>query len=171
MTVLFLCHAGFASFAFLCVILFFKNKPQIPPSPSADVKRENVIQSIKILSKDCNFILITLIFFCMNSGFTSIMEEVLSDYGYTDSSSYASFVGFILLIFGLIGSLLFALFAGKFKKFKLSLIIVSFMTTVLIAFFTFYLVDLRNKWYTGILLCAYGFFNITGMPLALELSA
>lgn len=107
----------------------------------------------------------------MNSGFTAIMEEVLSDYGYSNSTSYASFIGFILLIFGLIGSLLFAMFAGKFKKFKLSLIIVSLMTTALIAFFTFYLVDLRNKWYTGVLLCAYGFFNITGMPLAYELSA
>lgn len=115
--------------------------------------------------------MIAMIFFCMNTGFPSIMEEVLSDYGYKNSSSYASFVGFILLIFGLIGSLLFALFAGKFKKFKLSLIIVSFMTTALIALFTFYLVDLKDKWYTGVLLCAYGFFNITGMPLALELSA
>ncbi len=96
---------------------------------------------------------------------------MLHDYGYSNSTSYASFIGFILLIFGLLGSLLFALFAGKCKKFKLSLIIVSLMTTLLIALFTFYLVDLKNKWYTGVLLCAYGFFNITGMPLALELAA
>ena len=74
-----------------------------------------------------------------------------------------------MFVIGFLGSLVIAMIADKTKKLKLILIITNFLSAAAIGLFT-WLVDLRNKWLSGLIICIYGCFNISTVPLSLELA-
>ena len=167
-------EASFLSFVFILSIFFFRKEPRVPPSAAAVAPREeSTCKSLKLLMCNANFMLLALSFLCSNgslNGITSVIEEVFDLYSYSNPESYTSLVCCLIFLIGFIGSLLFAVVADKTKKLKLLLVLTNLFATISAAAFT-WLVELENKWLSGFVCCAFGLFNISSLPITLELAA
>ncbi len=105
----------------LCVpIIFFKEKPHIPPALSQMNKiKIQFCESIKILFRNKSFIMLlicsssTIAFFCV---YGTVLNLVFDQYKIT--SNQTSMLGTLANISGLLGSLIMGLIVDKFKIYK-----------------------------------------------------
>ena len=75
-----------------------------------------------------------------------------------------------MFLIGFLGSFVFALIADKTKKLKLLLFIANLLSAASLGLFTWF-IDLKNKVISGVICCAFGCFNISTIPLSLELGS
>lgn len=170
-TKLLIITAIISSCMFVIVLLCFEDRPRMPPSHVAEIKRRSQIwQSFKSLFSNSNFLVLTVACCFTGWGYTSILEEVIYDYDYTDASLFTSMIGTTAFVAGFIGSFLISLFAQKTSRLKCLIIISCLTSLIMFACFTF-LVGMKIKVLTGVLLSIYRFFNLAAIPLILELGA
>ena len=124
---------------------------------------------MKLLLTDCSFILLLFAFFCINGGLNNlctVIEELFSHYSYSHPTGFSSLVNSLNFFVGFVGSIGLAALADRTKKLKLILFVCSFLSSCLLAAFT-WVVPYQLKWLSGLLICLYGFFNVATIPLAL----
>ena len=133
-----------------CIPAFFifKDKPDIPPSPSQadeNTKQLDVVTSLKMLFTNKRFVYL-LIATLFVVGYYDVMGTIINSlfdlYGITGQQS--SVIYAVSSVAGMIASLVISWLLDKYKKFKLFQVILCLSGTVLQALFTF-LLELAKK--------------------------
>ena len=133
-----------------CIPAFFifKDKPDIPPSPSQadeNAKQLDVLTSLKMLFTNKRFVYL-LIATLFVVGYYDVMGTIINSlfdlYGITGQQS--SVIYAVSSVAGMIASLVISWLLDKYKKFKLFQVILCLSGTVLQALFTF-LLELAKK--------------------------
>jgi len=175
--VLFLVQLGFALIFNLPTILFFRERPKLPPSTSNhDENMSNVGQAFKTVFRIRGFV---CLFFGFGLGFglfatlfTVLSQIVTSIPKYTYTQTDAGWFGVIMIGGGIIGAGIFGTILDKYKTFKTCLII-TFICTIF-AFFSLYLsmystFSYPKTWISVALSCGViGFFAISALPISME---
>ena len=133
-----------------CLPSFFitKEKPDIPPSPSQGETKENepgLIESLKMLFTNFRFICLFISYLLVVGYFdiiSTIINSLLDLYGITTSQS--SIIYAVGNIVGMVASLIISRILDKYKKFKLTFIIIIIAGAVFQALFTL-LLELSEK--------------------------
>lgn len=109
----------------IAVIFLFKEKPDIPVSPTALIERTKFFRTIKILLTDRHFMFIAL-FVAFTDGILDVyrimMRDAFKNYGITSNS--IAIYSLISVPFSLLSINLIGFIAGKIKKGKLIMVIV-----------------------------------------------
>ena len=155
-----------------CIPAFFifKDKPDIPPSPSqSDEKAEKIdlITSLKMLFTNVRFIFL-LIATLFVVGYYDVMGTIINSlfdlYGITGEQS--SIIYAVSSVAGMLASLVISWLLDKYKKFKLFMIILCISGTVLQALFTFLMELAKSKDFSAyaIGLVLYTLVNVIIVP-------
>ena len=161
----------------------FKDRPDIPPSPSQEednIKRPGLIESLKLLFTNIRFVYL-FISYLLVVGYFDIMSTIINSllYIYGISGQESSVIYAVSSVAGMIASLIFSWLLDKFKKFKLFMILLSLAGTLFHALFTLLLELVESKGlnayaiglvvYSLISICVVSFFTI-GMNYACEIT-
>jgi MFS family permease len=127
----------------------FKDKPDIPPSPSQEennIKRPGLIESLKLLFTNIRFIYL-IISYLLVVGYFDIMSTIINSLLdlYSISGQQSSVIYAVSSVAGMIASLIFSWLLDKFKKFKLFMIILSVSGTLFHTLFTLLLELVESK--------------------------
>jgi len=139
-----------------CAPTFFitKEKPDIPPSPSqeeeSNIKIPNLKESLKLLFTNFRFICL-FISYLLVVGYFDIMSTIINSLLdlYTITTKQSSIIYAVSSISGMLGSLIISRILDKYKKFKLTMIILSISGFIFQALFTFLLELGESKEYNA----------------------
>ena len=154
----------------LPAFFIFKDKPDIPPSPSQaedNSEKPNLIKSLKMLFTNIRFIYL-LIATLFVVGYYDVMGTIINSlfdmYGVTGQQS--SVIYAVSSVAGMISSLVISWLLDKYKKFKLFMIILCLLGTLFQALFTLLLelVESRNLNAYAIGLVLYTLVNMIVVP-------
>ena len=154
----------------LPAFFIFKDKPDIPPSPSQaedNSEKPNLIKSLKMLFTNIRFIYL-LIATLFVVGYYDVMGTIINSlfdmYGVTGQQS--SVIYAVSSVAGMISSLVLSRLLDKYKKFKLFMIILCLLGTLFQALFTLLLelVESRNLNAYAIGLVLYTLVNMIVVP-------
>ena len=123
-----------------CLPSFFivKDKPIIPPSPSQGTRSSNqmsnkptLIQSLKLLFTNIRFIYLLISTFFVVGYYNIIGTIINSLFGlYSISGNNSNIIFFVSNFLGMISSLIISKFVDKYKKFKLSMVVLCVSGTI-----------------------------------------
>lgn len=125
------------SLASLPVFLYFREEPDVPPSYSAEAKREDFLTSIFIL-KNKDFILLFISFSLAYGNYITInlmIHHVLAPFGVNELQ--ISNIGVILNIFSGISKIVVAYIAGEYISIKRTIVYIFILQTLTVALFLF----------------------------------
>jgi len=154
----------------LPAFFIFKDKPDIPPSPSQsddNSKKIGLVQSLKMLFTNIRFIYL-LIATLFVVGYYDVMGTIINSlfemYGITGNESNIIYA--VSSVAGMLASLLISWLLDKYKKFKLFMVILCISGTVLQALFTFLMELAKSKDFSAyaVALVLYTLVNIIVVP-------
>ena len=154
----------------LPAFFIFKDKPDIPPSPSQsddNSKKIGLVQSLKMLFTNIRFIYL-LIATLFVVGYYDVMGTIINSlfemYGITGNESNVIYA--VSSVAGMLASLLISWLLDKYKKFKLFMVILCITGTVLQALFTFLMELAKSKDFSAyaIALVLYTLVNVIVVP-------
>ena len=154
----------------LPAFFIFKDKPDIPPSPSQsddNSKKIGLIQSLKMLFTNIRFIYL-LIATLFVVGYYDVMGTIINSlfemYGITGNESNIIYA--VSSVAGMLASLLISWLLDKYKKFKLFMVILCISGTVLQALFTFLMELAKSKDFSAyaVALVLYTLVNVIVVP-------
>ena len=143
----------------LPTFFIFKNKPDVPPSPSqVEQEKPGLCESLKLLFTNVRFIYL-LISTCFVVGYYCVYGTILNAYlyMYDISDNQASYIYAVSSAVGIVASIVISALLDKFKKFKLFMIILVILGLIFQALFTLLLElsvdnDSLNKFAIGMTL-------------------
>ena len=161
----------------------FKDRPDIPPSPSQEednIKRPGLIESLKLLFTNIRFVYL-FISYLLVVGYFDIMSTIINSLLdlYSITGQQSSVIYAVSSIVGMVASLIFSWLLDKLKKFKLFMVLLSLSGTLFHALFTLLLelVESKNLNAYAIGLVVYSLINISvvsfftiGMNYACEIT-
>ena len=123
-------QAGIATVTCTLLLILAKNKPPTPPSIAAGkpVVKFDFKEQFLVLAKNRNYVLLCVVFGCLyaNTGaLSAVISSITKPYDFEPKDN--SIMGSIFIISGIFGSFTGGLLLDKFSKFKISVIIVSFI--------------------------------------------
>ena len=121
---------------------------------------------MKLLLTDCSFLILLLSFFCINGALNNlctVVEEIFSHYSYSEPTSFSSLINSLNFFVGFVASLGIAALADRTKKLKLITFICALASSAILAAFT-WVVQYRLRWFSGLLICLFGAFNVPTIP-------
>ena len=157
------------TFASIPVLLYFREEPDIPPSFSAEAKREDFLTSVFIL-KNKDFILLFISFSLAYGNYISInlmIHHVLAPFGVSEHQ--ISVIGVLLNIFSGISKVVVAYIAGEYLSVKKTIMYIFILQTITVGLFLFAMTT-QNIIFVYILSCLMGFFCQMYWGPALELA-
>ena len=154
----------------LPAFFIFKDKPDIPPSPSQsddNSKKIGLVQSLKMLFTNIRFIYLliaTLFVVGYYDVMGTIINSLLDMYGITREQ--CSIIYAVSSVAGMIASLVISWLLDKYKKFKLFMIVLCILGTLFQALFTLLLELIQPKGLNGyaIGLTLYTLVNMIVVP-------
>lgn len=152
-------------------LVLFRENPKFPTSRSARVKREPFCNSVRSILKEGNFLILALVigFTCAaENAWQTNLQLILADYGI--SSYIVGMYNIINIPSIVVCSLLFALYAGKTKRFK-STLAVLYITNIIIFGVFIPLISLENYIIDGIINVVSFSLVISAIALSVELAA
>ena len=96
-------EAGIMLAVFLAVLFYFPARPPKPPSRSAATGRVNFKSGLKKLLKNYHFLFLSLIYGASTGvygGWTSVLDQNLSEFGLGVGQRFAGWLGFVAVICG-----------------------------------------------------------------------
>ncbi|XP_023346145.1 uncharacterized MFS-type transporter C09D4.1 [Eurytemora carolleeae] len=174
---MFLVVAIYTSILFVLIVIFFKNEPPTPPTRAQQNKKENkesYVQSIKNLLRNRGYILL-LLTYGMNVGVfyaisTLLNSTVVKHFHYEGVTEDAGWIGLVIVLSGMAGSMLCGIILDKTHQFKattLTVYICSFIGMILYTF-TF---RCGYIWIVYVTASMLGFFMTGYLPLGFEFAA
>jgi len=146
-------------------VAFVKSEPPIPPSKRASEEKVFMFEEIKKIFTNKYFLILVVLFFIGLGTFnmiTTYIELILDPRGYGKED--AGFIGFIMLIGGIIGCVVMSALSDKYKKRKILIITSVIITTISLAILSFTANEILLYLF-GFLL---GFGILSAGPVALE---
>lgn len=168
---LFLFEAIYCSICGFLGLILFREKPAQPTSPSAVVEREPFCNSFKSVLKEKHFILSAALLGIAcgaENTWQTLAQLILSNYGV--SSQAVGTYNIINIPTIVVTSILFAIYAGRSKKFKRTLIFLNIVNTIAFAAFI-PLITLESAIIGGIINTISYSMIISLIALTTELSA
>ena len=145
------------TFASIPVFLYFREEPDLPPSFSAEAKREDFMTSVFIL-KNKNFILLFISFSLAYGNYITInlmIHHVLAPFGVNEYQ--ISVIGLIINIFSGFSKIVVAYIAGEIISVKKTIVYIFIFQTITVALFLFAMTT-KNITFVYILSALLGFF-------------
>ncbi|XP_065186344.1 solute carrier family 49 member A3-like [Sycon ciliatum] len=112
---------GVGSISFVLTLFIWKNRPDIPPSPSGDAKRNVKVafrQGIAQLFRNKTF-LFMMAMWSVSIGnfnvFITLIQQMLCPYGYSDK--FTGWCGAAMSLTGLVGAAIMSIYLDRTKKF------------------------------------------------------
>ncbi|CAD5208808.1 unnamed protein product [Bursaphelenchus xylophilus] len=176
LSVLFLISAVVNTFVFVLVVLFFKEKPKLPPSLAQAQALEETVghsfwSSIKELLCNVNYMLL-LITYGINVGVFYAVSTLLSQmvlFYHEGAQEETGTIGLLIVVAGMFGSVVCGYILDTTHRFKgttLAVYILSFAGMILFTF-TLHL----DLWITFVVAAALGFFMTGYLPIGFEFAA
>jgi len=153
----------------ILILFFFRDKPPTPPSSSSGQEKDPFIPSLKALFHNKNVWLMVIIFGFIQGVFNTlgtVVGEIANEYKF--SSEAASIFGAVFIVGGIIGSACFGIWVEIKKTYKLSIIIISILSTVSTVGIAFSFMS-GIVWITALLCFIIGFSMIPIMAVGFEL--
>jgi FLVCR family feline leukemia virus subgroup C receptor-related protein len=145
------------SFASVPVFLYFREEPDIPPSFSAEAKREEFLTSVFIL-KNKDFVLLFISFSLAYGNYITInqmIHHVLAPFGLDEFQ--ISVVGVIINIFSGLSKIVVAYIAGEYISLKKIIVYIFILQTITVALFLFAM-NTANIIFIYVIAALMGFF-------------
>nr|XP_039268221.1 solute carrier family 49 member 4 homolog [Styela clava] len=137
---------GLSLLTFVCMLIFFPNKPPMPPSASASVGRMDFLEGVKALRYHRTFLVVALTFALTLGGYggwTGVLSVIMSELPVPVSQDEAGRIGFFMTLAGCFFGLLVGWFADRFKGHIKVMIVVLFS----IAFLGYlYYINMSQRW-------------------------
>lgn len=153
--------------------LAIRDKPEYAPSMVSlkDPEEPSMLINIVKVAKNCNFILLNIVFSLINGTFLSfgaVLSELFSPLGFTPSE--ISLIGAVTIIMGVFGSFATGWILQKTHKYKMMLIITTCGTAVglLATAVTF---PLDNKIAVACNVWAAGIFIVPSIPVCMNFAS
>jgi predicted MFS family arabinose efflux permease len=159
-----------ATIAGVLLIIFAREKPPTPPSASAERPpvELNLRNELKTLMNNRSYLLLVLGYATLYGTVTAlgaIISSLTHPYGYTVQNN--SLFGGIFIISGIIGSIFTGIILDKTHKFKLTFMVISFVS---IAMMSLVLITLPSKkvglFTLNLVLLGFGAIPLTPLSLA-----
>eukprot|EP00058_Branchiostoma_floridae_P011564 XP_002597052.1 hypothetical protein BRAFLDRAFT_282994 [Branchiostoma floridae] len=169
--------AGVTTLLFILVIIFFREKPPIPPSPAQASIFESeaeysYIGSVKRLVKSVPFVLLIATYGVNSGSFyaisTLLNQVVLSKYPGEEVN--VGRIGLTIVLTGLLGSVLCGIWLDRTRTYKGTTVVVYILSFLCMTAFTFTL-DLGYLAVVFVTAGALGFFMTGYLPLGFEFAA
>ncbi|XP_076313105.1 choline/ethanolamine transporter flvcr2a-like isoform X1 [Tachypleus tridentatus] len=173
--VLFYGVAGFTTLLLLVILFAFKDKPSHPPSVAqalSNNQEENYWCSILRLVKNKNYIIL-LVTYGINVGVFYALSTLLNQmvlYHYPGEETNAGWIGLLIILAGMVGSVVCGFILDKTHKFKETTLVTYFLSLVGMLIYTFIL-PAGNIWLVFVIAGFLGFFMTGYLPLGFELAA
>ncbi|NHI94845.1 MAG: MFS transporter [Candidatus Lokiarchaeota archaeon] len=149
-------------------LVFVKDKPESPPSPLASEEKTLMVQGMKDLFKNRDFIILFVAFLIGLGAFNAISAEIDLIFGiYRPMDVYSALtsgiMGGLMILGGIFGSVVLSALSDKYKNRKIFLILSLGVATALTPFIAYlpYLVPLY------IICFVFGFFLMAALPIGL----
>uniref|UniRef100_A0A915E866 Major facilitator superfamily (MFS) profile domain-containing protein n=1 Tax=Ditylenchus dipsaci TaxID=166011 RepID=A0A915E866_9BILA len=165
LSVLFLISAVANSFIFVFIVLFFSEKPPLPPSMAQVQAIEesvdhNFVDSLKQLVVNHNYMLL-LISYGINVGVfyavSTLLSQMISQF-YEDSEEEAGIIGLLIVVSGMAGSIVCGYILDKFHHYKATTLVVYLFSFLGMVLFTLVL-GKTHIWVIFIIACLLGGHN------------
>ncbi|XP_022663791.1 feline leukemia virus subgroup C receptor-related protein 2-like isoform X2 [Varroa destructor] len=165
--------AGVTSVVFIAILLAFREKPSRPPNKGQLMELPSDYRNtMRQLATNSSYLLL-LISYGINTGtfyaVSTLLSQVSSKY-YPDEGSRIGFLGFMLVVAGMLGSVVCGIMLDKTKKFKEITLIVYTMSMICMFAYTFVL-PLGHVWPLFYIALALGFFMTGYLPLGFEFAS
>ena len=154
----------------LLVFFFFRDKPaSVANRASLRDKEQSFWVSLREVAKNRNVIVLSFIYgFAISAVNTSatIVGEVVKYFNFT--SSDASIFGITVVVGGVFGCVIVSIFVTRTKKFKLTIVFLLLMTTLVQSFATYGYYS-GTFWMEILASFFFGFFSLPLIPIVFEL--
>lgn len=117
----------------LLVVLFFKEKPETPPSVAAEqrVSKPEFLASIKKLFNNRDILILMVVFGQVHGSFNAlgtIIGQAATGFGY--SITDASLFGALFIAGGIFGSVIFGVWVEKTRSYKHAMVTIAAFSTI-----------------------------------------
>ncbi|XP_061785180.1 heme transporter FLVCR1 [Nerophis lumbriciformis] len=173
--VMFYGTAAVSTALFILTLIVMKDRPPLPPSqaqavlPAAPSEDYSYRRSIVCLMKNKAFVLLLISYGIMTGSFYSvstILNQMIMSC-YKDQELNAGRIGLTLVVAGMVGSILCGLWLDHTKTYKMTTLLVNFLTFVGMLVFTFTL-NLDNIYLVFFTAGMLGFFMTGYLPVGFE---
>lgn len=171
MEVLLKTQAIFCSVTLVGVVLLVKNKPSTPPSLSQELRdakqfaeETSFFASIKLLSKDLNFVLTSQaygIMFGLLTVISTLLNQLVKAKYTTMLDSNIGMMGFVATLIGMAGILLFGFWIETYQLYRITAVFVYTIGTVCLISFATAVMSATN--YTSVF-ASFCIFNLVAVP-------
>ena len=149
-------------------MLFVKDKPEKPPNPTVDQEKTLMVQGMKDLFKNKNFIYLFIAFFIGLGAFNAISGEIDIIFGVARpidvfSPLTSGLMGGLMILGGIFGAVILSALSDKYQKRKIFLIL-SMVTATALTPFIGYLPFVVPLYIISVI---YGFFLMAALPIGL----
>ncbi|XP_028996860.1 feline leukemia virus subgroup C receptor-related protein 2 isoform X2 [Betta splendens] len=173
--IMFYITAGVATVLFILVILFFQERPELPPTQAQATARSippedySYVASIRRLLRNGPFILL-IVTYGLNVGcfyaVSTLLNRMILEH-YPGEEVNAGKIGLTIVVAGMVGSLICGLWLDWTKTYKQTTLAVYFMSLVGMVVYAATL-NLGRLWVVFITAGALGFFMTGYLPLGFE---
>jgi Na+/melibiose symporter-like transporter len=128
---LLLFEAGLSVVCCGAALIFMRNRPPTPPSPSGAVKREAFVPALKSVMTNFPFLMtlgVVSLSLGTNNVFNTVVEIVIVPYGFNSvrfTQTDAGVLGGVMTISGLLGCLITSPIVGRTRKYKLASLLIN----------------------------------------------
>jgi len=151
--------AGMAAF-----LVFAKEKPAIPPGPAAVEQKTFVLEGIKGLLRNRDFLILMILFFIGMGSFNAISTLIVPVIG---SRGDPGIIGALTIVGGIIGAVIISTLSDKYHKRKIFLVLAVIASFPLLFGFTF----VPSYPILIVIALIFGFFLMSTLPIGLEFAA
>ncbi|KAG7260732.1 hypothetical protein CRUP_026889 [Coryphaenoides rupestris] len=174
-SIMFYITAGVATFIFILVVIFFQEKPELPPSQAQAQARSlalyqySYMASIKRLVCNKSFMLL-VVTYGLNVGcyysVSTLLNRMITEH-YPGEEVNAGRIGLTIVITGMVGSLICGLWMDKTKTYKETTLAVYLLSFIGMVIYSFTL-NLGHLWVVFVTAGILGFFMTGYLPLGFE---
>jgi MFS family permease len=145
-------------------LIFAKERPATPPGPAAVEQKTFVLEGIKGLLRNRDFLILMILFLIVMGSFNAISTFIVPIIG---ARGDAGIVGALIIVGGIIGSVVISTLSDKYRKRKIFMVIAAAASVPLLLGITFIGV------YSLLIVIAIisGFFVMSTLPIGLEFAA
>ncbi|GMT27943.1 hypothetical protein PFISCL1PPCAC_19240, partial [Pristionchus fissidentatus] len=173
---LFLVSCVLNSFIFVLIICFFAEKPPLPASAAQAAAIEETQQghgaTLKGLMTDRNFLML-FVTYGLNTGVfyavSTLLAQITKPF-FPDATTEIGTIGLLIVVAGMAGSVVGGFVLDRFKKFKLTTLLVYLFSCLGMASITFTL-QFKELWIVYVNGILMGFFMTGYLPIGFEFAA
>ncbi|XP_069694736.1 choline/ethanolamine transporter flvcr2b-like [Periplaneta americana] len=145
LSVLFNVTAGVCTLALILVVAGFQKAPPLPPSPEQALKiqaaseEESFLLGVKRLMINKGFVLLLITYsldVSVLNSLSTLLNQLILIY-FPKGEEFAGQVGFVFMVAGMVGSVIFGIILDKTRKYKETTVAVYVMSTLGMLSFTF----------------------------------